>query len=108
MSVCLSVILSVYYLFIACCSFVFCRFWNLGLEKMFTQANLKKESEYFSTRHDIAKALLPPDELPSAPTIICNRKSSVTLDLLGSDTDSFVYSLRLSVDEFHSLKKKFN
>ena len=77
----------------------------MGLEKMFTQANLKKESEYFSTRHDIAKALLPPDELPSAPTIICNRKSSVTLDLLGSDTDSFVYSLRLSVDEFHSLKK---
>ena len=72
---------------------------------MFTQTNLKKESEYFSTRHDIANALLPPDELSSAPTIICNKKSSVTLDLMGSDTDSFVYSLRLSVDESHSLKK---
>ena len=82
------------------------------MEKMFTKAQLMKESMYLSTRHDICQELLhehPPtssandmtENMPSSVT----KSPSVTLDLLGSDTDSFVFSCRISVDKFNTLKR---
>ena len=77
------------------------------MEKMFTNAQLLKESRYLSTRHDICQELL--HEQPPSTSSTTNLSSvtppSVTLDLLGSDTDSFVFSCKISVDKFNTLKR---
>ena len=82
---------------------LFFRFWNLGLERYITHSRVIRESQDFSSDHQIA-AILYPEGIENATDDFCKPKS-VELNLLGSDTDSFCWSVTIPTDNFNTLKR---
>ena len=81
---------------------LFFRFWNLGLERFITHSKVVRESQDFSNDQQIGPILYPEG---SAATDDFRKPASVELNLLGSDTDSFCWSVTIKTDNFNTLKR---
>ena len=93
------------------CSFVY-RFWNLGLEKALTLSAVVKESRDFEANFELLDSLYPEsssEEPFGGPSVSSKpefkKPKEAVLDLIGTDTDSYTYSFKISTDSFNSVKR---